>query len=192
MLVRAKMHWPGLVIVALLLVSCTGDGRTDPNTDGRSQSGDGTSAQSPEKSPGSRLVACVDEEAHVKSTDVPTDNALTVGAISWPDLKSWATADPKDYGNGESGDYKIGALVKAGAVVTVSVADSNANDVGLKYGQRWNYEPTRSVTFQGCKDYDTAYIGGFHIPDQKCVPFDISEGGKPPVRVTVSFFAGPC
>jgi hypothetical protein len=192
MLVRKRMTWPGLVIVALLLVSCTADGQTVPNTGGRSPTDPSASAQPPEASTESRVVACVDEEAHVRSTAAQTENDLTVGAISWPGLKSWATADPKGFGNGGSGDYKIGALVKAGAVVTVSVAGPNANDVGLKYGQRWNYEPTRSVTFQGCKDYDTAYIGGFHVPDRRCISFEISEDGKPPVRVTVSFFAGPC
>jgi hypothetical protein len=48
---------------------------------------------------------------------------LVVGSLSWPELRKWATADPSGYSMGGSeSDYKIGAQVKAGATVTVSVA----------------------------------------------------------------------
>lgn len=192
MLVLGKVRWPALVLTGLCLVGCTTNDSPESAANGRPGTGSEAAGQAPEVPSGSRPIACVDEEAHARSTSLPTDNDLTVGAISWPGLKDWATADPKGFANGKLGDYKVGALVKAGAVVTVAVAEPNKDDAGLKYGQRWDYEPAQSVTFQGCKDYDTAYIGGFHVPNKRCIPFDISEGGKPPVRITVSFFAGPC
>jgi len=114
---------------------------------------------------------------------------LVVGSIKWPGLRSWATANPRNFGDPATGDYKIGAEVRAGSTVTVSVAGAGA---GLEYGQDWQYSPTGTVTFHACADSDTAYIGGFHVKKPGCVPLDIAEGGRPPARVTVSFFAGAC
>jgi|SRR6476660_1529028 len=192
MSVRWRIRWSGLAVVALFLTGCTTGGGTEPDASSGSSTGLAAPGRAPDVPAGSRLVTCVSEEAHAKADATPTATDLTVGAISWPGLKGWATGDPASYGSVESSDYKVGVVVRAGAVVTVSVVGPDAGGVGLKYGQRSNFEPTTSVTFQGCKDYDTAYMGGFHVPDRKCISFDIVEGGKPAVRVTVSFFAGPC
>lgn len=128
----------------------------------------------------------------MQSSRLPTDDDLIVGSLSWPGLRSWATADPAGFNGGERDSYKVGALIKAGAVVTVAVPNSIKDKVGLKYGQGWAYEPAQSVTFHGCQDFDTAYVGGFYVVGHRCVPLDITERGKPPVRVTISFFAGRC
>jgi len=128
----------------------------------------------------------------MKSTVAPTDDDLIVGSLFWPGLRGWATADPAGFSGGERDSYKIGVAVKAGAVVTVSVPNSSKDQAGLKYGQSWDYQPAQSVTFHGCLEYDTAYIGGFFVVGRRCVPLDITEQGKPPARVMVSFFAGRC
>ncbi|GGQ60182.1 hypothetical protein [Couchioplanes azureus] len=139
-----------------------------------------------------RTIACTPAEAHLRSTAPPSGADLVVGSLSWPGLRGWETADPADFNGGTGDDYKVGAVVRAGAVVTVSVPDPSDGKIGLKYGQGWNYEPARSVTFRGCPEFDTIYIGGFHVAGRRCVPLEITEGSTPPVRVTVSFFAGPC
>jgi hypothetical protein len=135
---------------------------------------------------------CGPHEAHIKVASSRAADDLVAGAISWPGLRAWATASPTTNGDPATGDYKVGAEVKAGAVVKVSIPDSFAALAGLKYGQGWGYSPARSVTFHACADSDTAFIGGFHVAGRRCVPLDIAENGRPPTRVTVSFFAGPC
>ena len=63
---------------------------------------------------------------------------------------------------------------------------------GLDYGQAWGYSPASAVTFHSCLNADTAFIGGFHVECRRCVPLDVSEGGKPPIRIVISFFNGSC
>jgi len=115
-----------------------------------------------------------------------------VGSIKWPGLRGWATADPRRFGDPGTGDYKIGAEVRAGATVTVSIPAGHEGTAGLEYGQAWQQSPTSTVTFHGCPAGNTAYIGGFHVKSHGCIPLDIAENGRPPTRVTVSFFAGAC
>ncbi|MEU8820696.1 hypothetical protein [Actinoplanes sp. NPDC048796] len=140
----------------------------------------------PEEQP--RLITCVDEEAHGRATAAPAQNDLTVGPVTWPGLRSWAAADPDDFAGGQPGHYKVGIVVKAATTVTVSIA----GPARLTYGQRAGYSPASSITFQACDDFDTVYFGGFHAPERTCVPVTVEERGEPPVRATVSFFAGPC
>ncbi|GIM94778.1 hypothetical protein Ato02nite_065710 [Paractinoplanes toevensis] len=132
-----------------------------------------------------RDIECTQGEAHVLTTFAPGADDLTIGSISWPGLLTWASTDPAS----PDGNHKIGPVVRAGKVVTVSAADGEAI---LRYGQGWGYSPAPAVTFHACADADTAYIGGFHVPGRRCVPLTVTEPGKPPTRVTVSFFAGAC
>jgi hypothetical protein len=125
------------------------------------------------------------------TTRTPHPRDLTAGVLTWPGLTAWATAEPEGYGPG-NGDYKLGVVIKAGAVVTVTVPESHREVAGLRYGQASGYRPTPSVTFQGCAYADTAYIGGFHVEGRRCVPFDVTAPGQGATRVWVSFFAGPC
>lgn len=141
-----------------------------------------------------RQILCQVTEAHLTSPSFPSfPTDVVVGSISWPELKTWATADPSGYRAARSAsDFKIGAQIKAGAVVTVSVAPAARVYAGLDYGQGSGYSPTSTVTFHSCATLETAFIGGFHVDGPHCVPFDISEGRKPPTRVVVSFFNGGC
>ena len=141
-----------------------------------------------------RQILCLVTEAHLTSPSFPAyDTDVVVGSLSWPQLKTFATADPTAYRDAQSAnDFKIGAQVKAGAVVTVSVAPEARAYAGLDYGQGWGYSPATAVTFHACATAETAFIGGFHVEGRHCVPFDISEDNKPPIRTVISFFNGAC
>jgi hypothetical protein len=141
-----------------------------------------------------RQVLCQVTEAHLTSPSFPSATTdVVVGSISWPELTTWATADPSGYRmGGSASDFKIGAQIKAGATVTVSVAPEARAYAGLDYGQDSGYSPTTAVTFHSCASSDTAFIGGFHVDRPHCVPFDISEDHKPRIRIVVSFFNGRC
>jgi hypothetical protein len=136
-----------------------------------------------------RSIECTQLEAHIQTSFAAGPDDVVAGSISWPGLRGWASAAPSDIGGPGTADHKIGAVVRAGQVVTVAVADDAA---GLNYGQRWGYSPARTVTFHACPTFDTAFIGGFHVAGRRCVPLVVTEAGRPPVRVTVSFFTGQC
>jgi hypothetical protein len=182
----SRPRYAPLIVSSLLLAGCTATGAPEPVPSLPAASPAAVTAP-----PGSRLVTCEPGEAHEMTTRTPHPRDVTAGALSWPGLAAWATADPAGYGPG-NGDYKLGAVIRAGAVVTVTVPESHRDVAGLRYGQAAGYRPAPSVTFQGCAYADTAYIGGFRIEGRRCVPFDVTGPGQPPVRVTVSFFAGPC
>jgi hypothetical protein len=144
-------------------------------------------------------------EAHLEQTFSPSPDDLVVGPLTWPGLRGWATADPSGFGEPASGDFKIGAQVAAGTTVTVAVAAEARAYAGLSYGQTWSYSPAQAVTFHACPHADTAYVGGFHVIGRRCVPLDVSVQGqasagwadsgrphRPPTRIVVSFFNGPC
>jgi len=188
---------PALVLaVAGLTTAACGAGnavpRPAPQVSAAPQPAPPVSAAPAGKVAGSRDIECVGTEAHVLVTMSPATDDLVVGSINWPGLRSWATANPKDFGDPATGDYKLGAEVRAGATVTVSIPIDHARTAGLEYGQGWQYSPTSAVTFHACANSDTAYIGGFRMTGRGCVPLDIAEGGRPATRVMVSFFAGAC
>jgi hypothetical protein len=140
-----------------------------------------------------RAILCNVNEAHILGPFPSYDTDVVVGPISWPKLKTWATADPRGYVMSASGnDFKIGAQVKAGATITVSVAPEARAYAGLDYGQASGYSPAPAVTFHACISSDTVFIGGFHVEGRHCVPFDVSVDSQPPVRIVVSIFDGPC
>ncbi|MEU4236895.1 hypothetical protein [Actinoplanes sp. NPDC026619] len=175
----------GLIAVAGLLSACTaksGDPAPLPAPAVTSPGGSGSAAEV-------REIECTAGEAHVRTEFPAGPDDLVAGSVSWPGLRGWATADPADVGDAGSADRKIGAVIRAGQVVTVAVADDSA---GLNYGQAWGYSPAHAVTFHGCADSDTAYIGGFHVAGRRCVRLIITEEGRAPTPVTVSFFAGNC
>jgi hypothetical protein len=49
---------------------------------------------------------------------------VVAGPLKWPGLKLWATADPAQYGYHDAAGfhYKVGAELKAGSPVTVTIA----------------------------------------------------------------------
>jgi hypothetical protein len=150
-------------------------------------------ASSPPAATQPRAILCNVNEAHIEGPFQLFDTDVVVGPISWPQLRIWATADPSGYRiGGKENDFKIGAQLKAGAVVTVSVAPEARAYAGLDYGQASSYSPAPAVTFHSCVNSDTAFVGGFHVEGRHCVPFDVSADGESPVRIVVSFFDGPC
>jgi hypothetical protein len=176
----ARFAITGLVLV--LLVGCS-----------NATSGPSASPTSPIAIQ-SRQILCNISEAHIARSSFPSfATDVVVGSISWPELRTWATADPSGFrASGSASDYKIGAQVEAGAVVTISVAPEARAYAGLDYGQASGYSPTSAVTFHACAGADTAFIGGFHVVGKHCVPFDVSEHHNPTRRIVISFFNGPC
>lgn len=152
-----------------------------------------TTTSSPTAAIQPRAILCNVNEAHIEGPIQTFDTDVVVGPISWPQLKIWATADPKGYVTSASGnDFKIGAQIKAGATVTVSVAPEARSYAGLDYGQASRYSQAPAVTFHSCVSSDTVFSGGFHVEGRHCVPLDVKVNSQPPVRIVVSFFNGAC
>ena len=163
-----RKAWPALVLaVAGLTTAACGAGNAVPQPDPAppvSATPAGSAAReasaAPERSAADgREIECAGAEAHVLITMSPAADDLVVGSIKWPGLRSWATAKPKDYGDQDTGDYKIGAEVLACATVTVSIPADHAGRAGLEYGQGWQYSPTDKVTFHACATSDTTSSG---------------------------------
>jgi len=131
---------------------------------------------------------------------------VIVGPIAWVGLRRAAAVDPARLELVET--WKAGALVKAGAVVTVVVPKAYRTQVSLLHrtatGRRvTDGEP--AVTFRACdrstKAFSgegvvgpyTGFPGGFIVAGARCVPLDVWGHGRPrPYRVVVSFAAAKC
>jgi hypothetical protein len=139
-----------------------------------------------------RSVRCDEPIGPADWQQSPDD--VAAGPLRWPHLKQWATSNPAGYGYHDSAGfhYKVGVELKAGSTVTVTVAPLARGQAGLEYGLRWGYRPAQAVTFHACPDADTAYVGGFFVKRNSCVPLDIQVGNARPVRIVVSVFAGRC
>src|SRR5689334_9300487 len=130
-MIRRAWAASGLAAAALTTGACGAGGRVpqpepQPRVSVAPPPGPAASA-----GPG-RDIECAGTEAHVATTMSAAPGDLVVGSITWPGLRAWATAKPRDFGDPATGDYKVGAEVRAGATVTVSVAGGGA---GLRYGQ---------------------------------------------------------
>jgi hypothetical protein len=140
-----------------------------------------------------RSILCDPHEAHIEQTIRRSTDDVVVGALGWPHLKTWATADPSGYVmSASANDFKVGAELQAAATVTVAIAPEAPGHAGLDYGQLWSYSPAEAVTFHACSHTDTAFVGGFHVEGRQCVPLDIAVGNATPTRIVVLFFNGPC
>ncbi|MFU8873025.1 hypothetical protein [Micromonospora sp. SL4-19] len=124
----------------------------------------------------------------------PGPDDVVAGPMTWRGLKAMATGDPASFGyqDADGGHYKIGARVRAGATVTVTIGTEARGYAALAYGQAWGYRPVDGVTFSACPDADTWFVGGFVVKGHRCVPLDVTADGARPVRVVVSLFAGQC
>jgi len=195
--VRAgRPSWTAIAVL-VLLAACTHRPPDIPAPSAGAGTGRPSGPDSTAASAGTlanpRSIRCDVHEASVAHAIVRSADDVVVGPLGWPGLKTWATADPSGYVTSASGnDFKVGAEIKAGATVTVSVPAAAPGHAGLEYGQSWSYSPAQAVTFHACPDTDTAFIGGFHVEGRQCVPLDIAVGGAPPTRVVVSFFNGAC
>jgi hypothetical protein len=158
----------------------------------RTQPGDGSLAKP-------RVLTCANRNGDVGDESDPLPSTgpddLVVGPLVIPGLLAWATAKPEEYGSGNR--FKVGAVVRKGGRVTLSIPGEFHERAGLLYAEvaRNAANPAaadHSVTFVACDDHDTVFIGGFHVPAPGCVPFDIAVPGRPVVRREISFFDGRC
>jgi hypothetical protein len=190
-----RSSWTVIAVLALLAGCTTHPPPVGPPSGepaGRPSRSDSTAASAGTLA-NPRSIRCDPHEASFAHAIVRSADDVVVGPLGWPGLKTWATADPSGNGTSASGDdFKEGAELQAGAVVTVSVPSGAPGHAGLEYGQSWRYSPAQAVTFHACPDSDTAFIGGFHVEGRQCVPLDIAVGDAPPARLVVSFFNGTC
>lgn len=136
-----------------------------------------------------------------------TSNDVTAGPVVYPNAKLVGSpAGLSDfYGGGQVPDgpegsrfYKMGTLVKAGAMVTITVAPSARPYLRLHQGPGPgpNLQGEMSVVFQACpgRSY-TGWVGGFDIkgPMPACVALDVQVSGEQtPRRLTIPFGGPAC
>ncbi|MET7338770.1 hypothetical protein [Nonomuraea sp. NPDC005650] len=146
-----------------------------------------------------RVLTCanrngfVEDESTLLASIGPHD--LVEGPLVIPGLLAWGAAKPEEYGTGNR--FKVGAVVRQGGRVTLSIPEEFHESAGLLYAEaaRTAANPAgadHSVTFVACDDHDTLFVGGFHVLAPRCVPFDIAVPGRPVVRKEISFFDGKC
>ncbi|GLW08692.1 hypothetical protein Misp01_38220 [Microtetraspora sp. NBRC 13810] len=146
-----------------------------------------------------RVLTCanrngfVEDESTLLASIGPHD--LVEGPLVIPGLLAWGTAEPEEYGTGNR--FKVGAVVRQGGRVTLSIPEEFHESAGLLYAEaaRTAASPAgadHSVTFVACDDHDTLFVGGFNVLAPRCVPFDIAVPGRPVVRKEISFFDGKC
>ncbi|MFI6458209.1 hypothetical protein ACIBF6_42510 [Streptosporangium amethystogenes] len=180
------------IMAALPLVACgappgqTGDGMRS------SQGGEGT-LETPRVLTCSNRNGDIGDESDLLASIGPDD--LVAGPLVIPGLLAWGTAKPEEYGSDNR--FKVGAVVRKGGKVTLSIPKEFHESAGMLYAEvaRRASNPAgtdHSVTFVACDDHDTLFVGGFHVLAPRCVPFDIAAPGKPVVRKEISFFHGKC
>ncbi|WP_037908575.1 hypothetical protein [Actinacidiphila yeochonensis] len=83
--------------------------------------------------------------------------------------------------------------MRADAVVTVTVGAAQRAHAGLEFSGEYG-APTPAVTFSGCPDGPTAFLGAFFVAEdgRACVPVDVRVGDGPARHVVISFFEGRC
>ncbi|GGP13469.1 hypothetical protein LDL08_33985 [Nonomuraea glycinis] len=147
-----------------------------------------------------RVLTCANRNGFVEEDEntllasiSPED--FVEGPLVIPGLLAWGTARPEEYGSGNH--FKVGAVVRKGGKVTLSIPEEFHESAGLLYAEaaRTATDPAgadHSVTFVACDDHDTLFVGGFHVLAPRCVPFDIAVPGRPVVRKKISFFDGKC
>ncbi len=121
---------------------------------------------------------------------------LTVGPLTWQGLRALAAGDQSGRGAQNSGGwhYRVRSRVAGDAVVTVTVGAEQRARAGLEFGGVFGGAPAPAVTFHGCPDGPTTFVGSFFVAGdgRACVPLDVRVAGGPARHVVVSFFAGPC
>lgn len=198
---------------ALLLVAgCTwGGGHEDP-----------PGAADPTEAPGPpvgsvehpRPVDCIDGATPlpIRTTDSttadrpwsppssPSPNShgddVTVGPLTLEGLHGLVRGDQDAHGvhNSDGWHYLIGASVRHGGSVTVTIGAEQRARAGLEFGGGANMGPAPAVTFSACADVATSFLGAFFVAGdgRACVPLDIRVGDSAPQRVVISFFDGEC
>ena len=129
---------------------------------------------------------------------------VVVGPVAFTALKRVAARRELERWRTRDGyRVKSAVRVRAGAVVTLAVAENDAPFVSLEYAP--GFRPSKAVQFRSCRPgtsafaYDgpigvaTGFNGGFVVDGPRCVALDVWVRGRPaPLRAVVSFGAGRC
>ncbi|WP_327288066.1 hypothetical protein [Streptomyces sp. NBC_01198] len=126
----------------------------------------------------------------------PGHDDVTVGPLTLEGLRGLVGGDQNAHAvhNADGWHYLIGASVRDGGAVTVTIGAELRARAGLEFGGNQGMAPAPSVTFYACPDAATSYLGAFFVAGdgRACVPLDIRVGDGAPQRVVISFFRGEC
>jgi hypothetical protein len=163
-------------------VACT-DGATPPPTPAAAST---ATADGPGSLPGSA-------SSHPNSS---RRNDVTIGPLTLEGLRGLVSGDQNAHGvhNADGWHYLIGASVRNGGSVTVTIGVEQRARAGLEFGGGQGLGPAPAVTFSACADAATSFLGAFFVAGdgKACVPLDIRVGDGAPQRVVISFFRGEC
>lgn len=154
-------------------------------------------SSSPSSSPGGRATSSSPKPSGTRggASASPSAADVTVGPLTLPGVGALAAGAQRDFGilNGGGWHYRVESLVQPGAVVTVTVGAAQRARAGLEFGGEYG-APTPAVTFSGCPDGRTAFLGAFFVAGdgRACVPVDVRVGDGPARHVVISFFEGHC
>jgi hypothetical protein len=131
-----------------------------------------------------------------RTTPATTKDDVTVGPLTWPGLRALANGDQNAFGYHDSDGwhYKVGAELRSGATVTVTIGAEQRAKAGLEYGRAFGSTPAPAVTLNGCPAAPTVFTGSFFVAGdgRACVPLEVRAGEDAPRRVVISFFNGQC
>jgi hypothetical protein len=149
--------------------------------------------------PGATGAAVRPPGRHASPTATPWDPSVKdvrVGPLTLPGLLGLSRGNQYTHGirNSEGWHYLLGAVVGAGAEVTVTVGAEERARAGLEFGGTRGMTPAPAVTFHGCPDGPTSFLGGFFIAGdgKACLPLEIRVGDGAIQRVVISFYNGRC
>ncbi|WP_188195492.1 hypothetical protein [Nonomuraea sp. SYSU D8015] len=189
--VRRKLTWTALAALLPSLAACgVGEAGLQPRP--RKEVGRQGSLSNP------RLLNCENRNVEVSGEEdgvaVGPDD-LAVGPLVIPGLLAWGSARAEEYGSNHR--FKVGAMVRKGGTITLSIPAKFHDSAGLLYseqarGARTPAEADHAVTFTACADHDTVFVGGFYVKEPRCVLLEFSVPGKATVQREISFFNGKC
>ncbi|MGI5286149.1 hypothetical protein ACQEVF_22815 [Nonomuraea polychroma] len=188
---RRKLTWTALAALLPSLAAC-GVGEADSRPSPRKEAGRQGSLGNP------RVLNCANRNVEVPGEEdgiaVRPDD-LAVGPLVIPGLLAWGGARAEQYGNNHR--FKVGAMVRKGGTVTLSIPAKFHGSAGLLYAEparnaRTPAEADHAVTFTACADHDTVFVGGFFVKEPRCVLLEFSVPGKAIVQREISFFNGKC
>ena len=137
---------------------------------------------------------CRSGGGQVQATPEPGD--LSVGTLRYGSAAAWAAMKPPTGVRLPGGQYfyKTMAFVRAGTIVTVTVASQARSFAAIKV-QGTPDSGFTAVTYNACPGaQDTAWPGGFLLRRKTgCVPLDVRVAGEPQTRhIVLSVYAGTC
>lgn len=184
-----------MLIILLILVSCTGSKHTSSNPPSPRASASQSATRAAHAAP-------VRDCSQGSSRDLMlNNNDVAAGPLVFGNMKLAGTAAGlrEFYGNGQvpqgpdgSKYYKMGVQLKAGSTVLLSVAPKAMSYLRLQQGQS-PATPEVAFTFQACPGTGyTGWVGGFDIKGgvPACIALDVHVTGEPDQRVLNIPFGG--